>query len=283
MDMHAAYAEIARRFEASARHARVVLHRTLVAQPRHRHWRIASRGALARGLAARRAAISSTRMRASGKRLLLLTNSHPIALAVKHEETGVLDYLDASVTSHEFGHPKEHARILAGGSRAAAALIRRAACSSMTIPGCSRPRREAGIRWVYGVRHWDTKGSQREHMDHPASTASPSCSRLTAVSRASRGVSVRRAMDRRHDAATGGRRGDHRHRRHRHHGAVRRAPPPPPGRRTGRGPSSGSHSLYTGGLRSRASNSGVPRPPRSCARCSPRCRAATPRIPRSRS
>ena len=48
------------------------------------------------------------RMRASGKRLVLLTNSHPIALAVKHEETGVLDYLDAAVTSHDFGAPKEH-------------------------------------------------------------------------------------------------------------------------------------------------------------------------------
>jgi hypothetical protein len=30
-------------------------------------------------------------MRASGKRLVLLTNSQPIALAVKHEESGVLD------------------------------------------------------------------------------------------------------------------------------------------------------------------------------------------------
>jgi hypothetical protein len=28
--------------------------------------------------------------------------------------------------------------------------------------------RIAGIRWVYGVRHWDTKGSRREHADHPA-------------------------------------------------------------------------------------------------------------------
>jgi len=28
--------------------------------------------------------------------------------------------------------------------------------------------REAGVRWVYGVRHWDTKGSRREHVDHDA-------------------------------------------------------------------------------------------------------------------
>src|SRR6185503_20868837 len=34
-------------------------------------------------------------------------------------------------------------------------------------------------------------------------------------------------------------------------------PPPPPLRRIGRGPSSGSHSLYTGGLSSLANNSGL--------------------------
>jgi hypothetical protein len=28
--------------------------------------------------------------------------------------------------------------------------------------------RSAGIRWVYGVRHWDTKGSRREHAEYPA-------------------------------------------------------------------------------------------------------------------
>ena len=28
--------------------------------------------------------------------------------------------------------------------------------------------RNAGMRWVYGVRHWDTRGSRREHVDHAA-------------------------------------------------------------------------------------------------------------------
>src|SRR5688572_15643743 len=40
-------------------------------------------------------------MRAAGKRLVLLTNSHPIALAVKHEQSGVLDLLDGAASSHE--------------------------------------------------------------------------------------------------------------------------------------------------------------------------------------
>jgi 5'-nucleotidase len=107
------------------------------------------------------------RMRADAKRLVLLTNSHPIALAVKHEETGVLDYLDAAVTSHDFGAPKEHAQFWR------AALERFAYDPERTLFADDNSKmlgaaRSAGIRWVYGVRHWDTKGSRREHADHPA-------------------------------------------------------------------------------------------------------------------
>jgi hypothetical protein len=76
-----------------------------------------------------------TRMRAAGKRLLLLTNSHPCRLAVKHEQTGVLDYLDASVTSHDFGIRR---RTRASGTPPANASdsIRGAACSPTTIRAC---------------------------------------------------------------------------------------------------------------------------------------------------
>ncbi len=48
--------------------------------------------------------------RARGKRLVLLTNAHPQALAIKHERTGVLDHFDASFSSHDLGAPKEDAR-----------------------------------------------------------------------------------------------------------------------------------------------------------------------------
>jgi len=107
------------------------------------------------------------RMRASGKRLVLLTNSHPIALAVKDEESGVLDYLDAAVTSHELGAPKEH------GQFWTAALQRFAYDPSRSLFADDTSKmlaaaRSAGIRWVYGVRHWDTKGSRGVDVDHPA-------------------------------------------------------------------------------------------------------------------
>jgi 5'-nucleotidase len=106
-------------------------------------------------------------MREQGKRLVLLTNSHPVALAVKHEESGVLDYLDAAVTSHDFGAPKEHPEFWT------AALARFGYDPSRSLFADDNSKmlaaaRAAGIRWVYGIRHWDTKGSRREHEDHQA-------------------------------------------------------------------------------------------------------------------
>ncbi|MDE2219839.1 MAG: haloacid dehalogenase-like hydrolase, partial [Gammaproteobacteria bacterium] len=41
--------------------------------------------------------------RARGKRLVLLTNAHPEALAIKHERTGVLGHFDTSFSSHSLG------------------------------------------------------------------------------------------------------------------------------------------------------------------------------------
>jgi HAD superfamily hydrolase (TIGR01509 family) len=104
------------------------------------------------------------RMRTAGKRLLLLTNSHPIALAVKHEETGVLDLLDAAVTSHQYGHPKENPAFW----KAAIADLGFEPARSLFADDNSKmleAARAAGVRWVYGVRHWDSRGTRREHLE----------------------------------------------------------------------------------------------------------------------
>lgn len=108
-----------------------------------------------------------TRVRAAGKRLVLLTNSHPTALAVKHEVTGVLDYLDAAVSSQEFGTPKEDPRFWV------AAQARFGYDPSRSLFADDNAKmldaaRAAGVRWVYGIRHWDTKGSRRDHAAAPA-------------------------------------------------------------------------------------------------------------------
>jgi 5'-nucleotidase len=166
LELHSAYAEVARRFaersgtldwyciEFWTRNLEIdigALHREVRS---HVAWLPGAREFL-------------TRTRAAGKRLVLLTNSHPIALAVKHEETGVLDYLDAAATSHEFGAPKEHAQFW----HAAQAHFGFDPARSLFADDNSKmleAARAAGVRWVYGVRHWDTRGSRREHPDHDA-------------------------------------------------------------------------------------------------------------------
>ncbi len=50
------------------------------------------------------------KIRSFGKRLVLLTNSPPQALAIKDERTQVLALFDASFTSHALGAPKEDQR-----------------------------------------------------------------------------------------------------------------------------------------------------------------------------
>lgn len=107
------------------------------------------------------------RLRAAGKRTVLLTNSHPVALEVKHHESGVLDHLDAAATSHEFGAPKEHARFW-DAARARFGFDPGRSLFADDNAKMLSAARDAGVRWVYGVRHWDTKGSRREHIDHDA-------------------------------------------------------------------------------------------------------------------
>ncbi len=166
LDLHDAYAEIARRFaERSGTldwYCIEYWSRTLGIDIGALHREVRSHVAWLPG-----AREFLTRMRAGGKRLVLLTNSHPIALAVKNEQTGVLDFLDEAVTSHDFGAPKEQAQFW----KAAVERFAYDPARSLFADDNSKmleAARSAGIRWVYGVRHWDTKGSRREHVDYPA-------------------------------------------------------------------------------------------------------------------
>ena len=79
----------------------------------------------------------------------------------------MLDYLDAAVTSHELGAPKEHAQFWEA-ARARFAFDPKRSLFADDNSKMLEAARSAGVRWVYGIRHWDTKGSRREHMDHEA-------------------------------------------------------------------------------------------------------------------
>jgi len=100
--------------------------------------------------------------RGRGKRLVLLTNAHPEALAIKHERTGVLDHFDASHSSHEFGFPKEDARFW----RALAAAWPHAAQRCLFADDSAavlRAAQQAGIGLVRAIRRPDTVREPHAH------------------------------------------------------------------------------------------------------------------------
>lgn len=45
--------------------------------------------------------------RAAGLELVLVTNAHPKTLAIKHEQTAILDFVDQAISSHDIGYAKE--------------------------------------------------------------------------------------------------------------------------------------------------------------------------------
>jgi putative hydrolase of the HAD superfamily len=49
------------------------------------------------------------RLKAMGKRRVLVTNAHPEALAIKNERVDLLGHLEAVYSTHPFGMPKENA------------------------------------------------------------------------------------------------------------------------------------------------------------------------------
>jgi putative hydrolase of the HAD superfamily len=106
------------------------------------------------------------RVRARAKRLVLLTNSHPVALAVKHEQTGVLDFLDAAASSQEFGAPKEDPRFWEAARARFGYDPDRSLFADDNVKMLSAAR-QARIRWVYGVRHWDSRKPKRENLGVP--------------------------------------------------------------------------------------------------------------------
>ena len=102
------------------------------------------------------------RVRAKGKRVVLLTNAHPTALQIKDERTGLTRYFDAVHSSHTFGAPKENPKFWSAVREVEPFDPNR----SMFVddsPPVLRAARDAGIRWIYAVRHPDSSGAPRVH------------------------------------------------------------------------------------------------------------------------
>ncbi|NDE00823.1 MAG: GMP/IMP nucleotidase [Gammaproteobacteria bacterium] len=102
------------------------------------------------------------RIRESGKRLVLLTNSHPAILQIKHRQTGVLDYLDSAYTSHGFGAPKEDPRFWQTAQATVGFDPQRSLFADDSAAVLHAAIR-AGIGHVYGVRRPDSSRDPHAH------------------------------------------------------------------------------------------------------------------------
>jgi putative hydrolase of the HAD superfamily len=106
-------------------------------------------------------------LRARGKRLVLMTNSHRHTLQVKEEQMGIKRYFDAVFSSHDFGVPKEDARFWAL-VRAAEPYDPERTLFVDDNAAVLKAARAAGIRFVYAMCHPDSSRPPRQHPDFPS-------------------------------------------------------------------------------------------------------------------
>jgi putative hydrolase of the HAD superfamily len=106
-------------------------------------------------------------LRARGKRVVLMTNAHPVALRIKDERTGVTRYFDAVHSSHDFGAPKEAAEFWTAVREMEPFDPQRSMFVDDSLP-VLRAARDAGIRWIYAIRRPDSSAGPRLHEEFPA-------------------------------------------------------------------------------------------------------------------
>jgi putative hydrolase of the HAD superfamily len=106
------------------------------------------------------------RLRALGKRLVLITNSHPTTLAIKDERTQVISHFDAGFSSHTFGAPKEHAQFWQELAKVERFDPARSLFVDDSLP-VLRAARAAGIGLIYAVHRPDSDAPPRQQTEFP--------------------------------------------------------------------------------------------------------------------
>ena len=107
------------------------------------------------------------RVRALGKRLVLLTNAHPATLAIKDSRVRVTHYFDASFSSQVVGAPKEDARFWPALALLEPYVPERCLFVDDSLP-VLRTAQAAGIGRLFVVRHPDTTRAPHVHAEFPA-------------------------------------------------------------------------------------------------------------------
>lgn len=108
-----------------------------------------------------------TRLRDSGKRLVLVTNAHPETLAIKDERVALSRRFDASYSAHPFRAPKEHPEFWARLRGREPFAPSRTLFVDDSLPVLECARRE-GIGWLRAIRRPDSRQPPKDTKDFAA-------------------------------------------------------------------------------------------------------------------
>jgi putative hydrolase of the HAD superfamily len=95
------------------------------------------------------------RLRASGKRRVLVTNAHPVTLAIKNEQVGLEAHFDACYSTHAFNAPKENAAFWPRLQAKEGFIADRTLFVDDSLPVLEAAH-DFGIRWLRAVRRPDS-------------------------------------------------------------------------------------------------------------------------------
>jgi putative hydrolase of the HAD superfamily len=106
-------------------------------------------------------------LRSAGKGVRLVTNAHPRALAIKVAETGLDLQVDAMVSSHEIGAPKERREFWTALAARQPFDAERTLLVEDSL-AVLRTAKEYGVRHVLAIRRPDSRQPPREVAGFPA-------------------------------------------------------------------------------------------------------------------
>ncbi len=95
------------------------------------------------------------RLKASGKRRVLVTNAHPVTLAIKNEHARLTDHFDACYSTHAFQAPKEDAAVWPRLTAREPFVAARTLLIDDSLPVLDAAH-AFGIAWLRAVRRPDT-------------------------------------------------------------------------------------------------------------------------------
>jgi HAD superfamily hydrolase (TIGR01509 family) len=108
-----------------------------------------------------------TAVRAAGKRVVLVTNAHHKSVTLKMARTGLRPHLDAVITSHELGLPKEDPAFWRRLQQRESFDPRRSLLIDDSLPVLDSAR-SYGIRNLIAIVQPDTKQPPKATADYPA-------------------------------------------------------------------------------------------------------------------